>query len=279
MSYKTILLYLHDIRRAGRLLEAALPIARQMGAHLIALNVMPPYVVLPGGEVGGGVTVDAHRESYRPEIAQLKARFLEATRLEQASVEWREVDANFSSAVAVVVEHGRVCDLIIANQKDPEWTLSEFLEEPERLPMESGRPVVLVPNHGKIVVPPKRATIAWNGRREAVRAAFDALPLLAGVDEVNLLSIRSHRERGLEGDFPGADFAPVLDRHGIKCVLSQSSATDDGVGAEILRQADAFGSDLLVMGVYGHSRLREFVLGGASRDVLAKLNRPVLMSH
>ena len=71
----------------------------------------------------------------------------------------------------------------------------------------------------------------------------------------------------------------TLARHGIKCVASQSSATDGNVGFELLRQAEAFGSDLVVMGAYGHSRMREFVLGGASREMLAQMNRLVLMSH
>ena len=279
MTYKTILLYLNDLRRAQRLLDTALPLANKMQAHLIALNVLPPYVVLPGGEIGGGVTVDAHREAYRAEIAQLKAHFAEATRLNAAKAEWREADANFASATGTVIEHGRACDLIIASQKDSEWVLSSYLEEPERLAMESGRPVLLVPNNGKIVPTPKRVTVAWNGRREAVRATFDALPLLVEADEVNILWVHPENDPEAAGDLPGADISAVLARHGIKCLASQTSAADRGVATEILRQANAFGSELIVMGIYGHSRLREFILGGASRDMLTQMDRLVLMSH
>ena len=145
--------------------------------------------------------------------------------------------------------------------------------------MESGRPVLLVPNKGKITATPKRVTVAWNGRREAVRAVFDALPLLVGAEEVNVLWVHPERDQPDAGDLPGSDISTVLARHGIKCVVSQSAAADHGVASEILRQANAFGSELLVMGVYGHSRLREFILGGASRDMLAEMDRPVLMSH
>ena len=279
MTYKTILLHLHDISRAQRLLNVAVPLAQRMNAHLIGLNVMPPYVVLPGGEIGGGVTVDAHREMYRVDVAKLKAHFQDATCLLAGKAEWREADANFGSAAGTVIEHGRVCDLIIASQKKTDWTLSQYLEEPERIGLESGRPVLLVPNEGKISVPPKRATIAWNGRREAARAVFDALPLLAGTDEVNIVWARPELDPLVAGDLPGADIAATLTRHGLKCLVSQASATGAGVGTELLRQASVFGSDLLVMGVYGHSRLREFILGGASREVLAGMDRLVLMSH
>ena len=280
MTYKTILVYLNDARRVQRLMDVALPLARKMDAHIIALNVMPPIVVLPGGEFGAGsVTVDAHRDAYKADIAKIKTLFEEATRLHQAKSEWREADANMASATGMVIEHGRVCDLIIASQKDPSWSLSELLEQPDRLATESGRPVLLIPNQGKTVMPPKRATIAWNARPEAIRAVFDAMPLLQGTEEVNVLWVHPERDQPLAGDLPGADISATLARHGIKCLASQSVASDAGVASELLREAHAFGSDLLVMGVYGHSRLREFVLGGASRDMLNLMDRPVLMSH
>ena len=279
MTYKTILLHLHDVARAQRLLDVAVPLARHMDAHLIGLTVLPPYVVLPGSEIGGGVTVDAHREAYRDDVAKLKARFEDATCLLAGKAEWREADANFGSAAGTVIEHGRVCDLIIASQRKHDWTLSQWLEEPERIGIESGRPVLLVPNNGKISVPPKRATIAWNGCREAVRAVFDALPLLAATDDVNIVWVQPERDRQAAGDLPGSDICATLTRHGLKCLASQTSATNAGVGTELLRQANAFGSDLLVMGVYGHSRMREFILGGASREVLEGMDRLVLMSH
>ena len=157
--------------------------------------------------------------------------------------------------------------------------MSDFLEEPERLAIETGRPVLLVPNKGKIGSTPKRVTIAWNGRREAARAVFDAMPLLIGADEVNIVWAHPEGDQPDASDLPGAALATVLARHGIKSLVSQSSAVDTNMASELLRQAHAFGSDLLVMGCYGHSRMREFVLGGASRDMLAQMDRLVLMSH
>lgn len=280
MSYKTILVHLADPARAKRLFEVVMPLVRKMDAHLIGLNVMPPYVVLPGGEVGvSTVTVEAHRDAYQADLQKLKAAFTEETRINPAKAEWRAADANFSTAAGTVIEHGRLADLVVTSQKDKNWTLSDFLEEPERVAIECGRPVLIVPNSGKPVSPPKRATIAWNGKREAARAVFDALPLLKGTDEVNILWVHPERDQPHSGDIPGAELSATLARHGIKCVATSASATDGNIGYELLRQASAFGSDLVVMGAYGHSRMREFVLGGASREMLAQMDRLVLMSH
>lgn len=279
MAYKTILAHLHDPQRAERLLNVVVPLVRAMDAHLIGLNVMPPYVVIPGGETGSAVTVDAHRDAYQSAIAKLRDAFAAATKLNSAKAEWRQDDANFATASGVIIERGRVTDLVVASQKDKNWPLTDFLEEPERLAIECGRPVLLVPNSGAPASPPKRATIAWNGRREAARAVFDALPLLAGAQEVNIVWVHPDRDQPHSGDLPGADLSTTLSRHGIKAIASEISATDGNIGHELLRQANAFGSDLLVMGAYGHSRMREFVLGGASREVLAHMDRLVLMSH
>ncbi len=280
MTYKTILLHLHDAERAPRLLDTAVPLARAMEAHLIALCVLPPYVVIPAMEGSGTtVTVEEHRDSYRREMSRLKTMFIEATRLHAATSEWREADALFATTADRIIEHGRVSDLVIASQKHSEWAYSAHLEDPARLAIECGRPVLLVPNAGRIVAPPKRVTIAWNGRREAVRAVFDALPLMIGAEEVQVLWLDPQRDQPTAGDLPGAELSATLARHGIKCLVSQASTGDADVGRELLRQADAFGSDVLVMGAYGHSRFREFLLGGASREMLANMNRLVLMSH
>jgi nucleotide-binding universal stress UspA family protein len=280
MSYKTILVHLHDKRRARRLLDAAAPMARDMGAHLVGLCVLPPFTVLPSTEVGGAtVTVEEHRDAYRIEMASLKDAFLVATNNHNLESEWRETDAGLMTAAGLIVEHTRTADLVIASQPDRDWAYSRMLEEPDRIAIESGRPLLLVPNSGVVSLPAKRITIAWNGRREAARALFDALPLLKRADDVNIVSVNADGDRATAGDLPAAGICTALARHGVKCQGSQVPASGDDVGLELLRQAAASGSELLVMGCYGHSRWREFVLGGASRDVLREARIPVLLSH
>jgi nucleotide-binding universal stress UspA family protein len=279
MGYKTILVHLPDEKRAHRLLEAVVPLARTFDSHLIGLAVLPPVVVIPSGDGAGmSVTIDEHRDAYRSTMRAIKNVFEATTKGHAFAAEWRDDDAALGTVPGIVIEHGQCADLLVVSQAAPEWGQSSMMEAPERLGLECGRPVLLIPNTGEFRVPPKRVTIAWNGRREAARAVFDALPLLKRAEAVNVLSVNP----GLDvtsGDLPGAEICAALSRHGIKCEATQANAIDPDVGREILRLAKASGSDLLVMGCYGHSRLREFILGGASRDVLAQMSMPVLMSH
>lgn len=279
MAYRTILLHLHDIQRAERLLQAAIPLARDANAHLIALSVVPPYVVVPAMDgMGTSVSVDEHREAYRTEMARLKRTFTQAATGHTPLAEWREADAEFGTVAGTIIDHGRCADLIIASQPDNAWGSSSLIEDPVRIVIESGRPVLLIPNIGRNTLPAKRVTVAWNGRREAARAVFDAMTLLERAADVNVVWINPEKEPGA-GDLPSAELCVTLARHGVKAQASQASAIGADVGQELLRQAAVFGSDLLVMGCYGHSRLREFILGGASRHVLAQMRLPVLMSH
>jgi nucleotide-binding universal stress UspA family protein len=279
MTIKTILVHLHDVHRSDRLLQAAIPIARAFDAHIIGISVVPPYVIIPTGESAGTtVTIDEHREAYRVDMMQLKKAFNDATAGQTFNAEWREEDAGMSTVAAIMVDEARLADLVVISQRSVEWAQSNLFESPERLALETGRPVLLVPNAGNINLPPKRVTIAWNERREAARAVFDALPLLRQAEAVNVLSLTTGRTNTVS-DLPGAEICATLSRHGIKCEATTAQALAPDVGSEILRHAKAFGSDLLVMGCYGHSRLREFILGGASRDILAQTDIPVLLSH
>ena len=281
MTYKTIVAYLSTLERATPLLAGALPLARAHGAHVVALAVLPPYVVLPAMEGGtASLTVDEHRTLYRREIDRMKAAFEADARGQPFQAEWREADAGFTSIASTVIEQGRTADLIMAAPLSPKGRRAAPIEEEvERLAMESGRPVLLVPEGVTPTLPPRRVTIAWNARREAARAVFDAMPLLTSAEEVNILWVSPEKDQPIAGDLPGAELAASLARHGVKCRTTTASAYGADVGAEILRQAEVFGSDLLVMGAYGHSRLRELVLGGASRHVLGHMTMPVLMSH
>jgi nucleotide-binding universal stress UspA family protein len=280
MSFKTILVHLHDPERSQRLLSAAIPVARQAGAHVIGLSVLPPFYVIPAFDAtGAGVLAGEHRDAYAKDMARLKSSFEEVTRGQTFAAEWREADAGTGNATDVILTHGRSVDLVVASQRNPDWPGSEQLEDPVRLAIELGRPLLLVPNRGPIHLPPRRVTVAWNGRREAARAVFDALPFLVGASDVNVLWINPEHEVEKSGDLPGDDICTTLARHGVRCEASRSSAAATDVGSEILRQASAYGSDLIVMGCYGHSRIREFVLGGASRDVMTGTEIPVLLSH
>ena len=280
MSCKTILVYLNDIARADRLLGVAAALAQKHKAHLVGLAVVPPYVVTPAFDATAvSTTIDAHRVAYQTDMAKLKAIFNEAGRRQELSCEWREADAQFGSAAALVIEHARSADLVVTSQDNASWSYSTFLEASDRIVMESGRPVLVVPNSGRAVMPAKRVLIAWNGRREAARAAFDAIHLLPHGAEVTVLWVDTSSDPVIAGEAPGVDLCTTLARHGFKCEAASAQAPHGDAAEAILREASARGADLIVMGAYGHSRFREFILGGASRDILARMDRPILMSH
>ena len=125
----------------------------------------------------------------------------------------------------------------------------------------------------------QRIVVAWNARRESARAVFDALPLLKKAREVIVVWVNPQEDGEAAGDLPGVDICTALARHGVKCEATQNIRPSLDVGATLLTTVKNNASDMLVMGCYGHSRLREFVFGGATRHVLENMTVPVLMSH
>ena len=281
MSYKTLLVYLNDEHRLPGLLTVAQSIAKANEAHLIGLAVLPPIIIVPGGEGDPGIVIDEHRVSYREQIGRMREAFTSATRESGLSAEWRELDCQevnpFGNAAGLVVSQARSADLVIASQSSPDWLLSGLLDVDEALVMESGRPVLLVPRTARPTTVATRITVAWDGRREAARALFDAVPLLKAARSVNLVWVNPPEQ--VETSVGSNDITHALARHGVTCGEIRRIETAANAGAALLEAAENDGSDLLVMGCYGHSRFREFVFGGASRHVLQHMHVPVLMSH
>jgi nucleotide-binding universal stress UspA family protein len=279
MSYKTILLHLNDVRRARRLAQAGAILAGAFDSHLIGLHVFPAYRLTPpiplpvGGNVIG--RIKAH---LREETDQIAAAFKDATVARPAAAEWRCITSERRDAALVVLEQGRAVDLIVASQSDPQWELSDVLDFPERLAIESGRPVLVVPNEATVPELPRRILVGWKPCREAARAVFDALPLLKAAEEVEVLTFDSGQP-ALEGQLPDTEIAAALARHGVDVVLASRQASDAAVGQELLRRASEMRADLLILGAYGHSRLRELAFGGVTRHVLREMTLPVLFSH
>jgi nucleotide-binding universal stress UspA family protein len=286
MSYKTIVVHINDERRLPGLLTAATTMASHHGAHLIGLSVVPPIFVPPASDIAIVVPslIEAHRDAYRLEERRMKLAFESATQKECSQgafkAEWRSVDAgHLASSIQVIMPIARTCDLVIASQADPDWSSTVMLDVPDELATDSGRPVLVIPNAPRAAFAIKRVLIAWNGRREATRAVFDALPLLKKADEVSVIWINPQNDSDEAGDLPATDLCLALARHGVKCGEGACVAPKLSAGETLLSEATKFGWDILVMGCYGHSRLREFILGGATRHVLSQMTIPVLMSH
>jgi nucleotide-binding universal stress UspA family protein len=191
--------------------------------------------------------------------------------------EWRLQKVPHVDLAGVVMEHGRAADLIVAGQTDPDWDLSPLMDFPERLALASGRPVLIIPHSGRHPTVGRRAVIAWKGSREAARAVFDALPLLREAQAVSILEIKERGDDGARA--PDTSIAAALGRHGIKPEVRTSIVSDISVGDEILSRAADLDADLLVMGAYGHSRIRELVFGGVTRHIAKHMTLPTLLSH
>lgn len=280
MPVKTILVGFADPARAHRLLEAAAPLAEAHGAHVIGLCVVPPYVVIPAAEGAGmSVTLDEHRTSYAADIIRMKTQFTEAMRGRSFPYEWREADAAFGTVAGEILAHARGADLVIIGQDDDDWTYGAVMNAADRVAIEAGRPVLVVPKTGPVATPVQNALVAWNGRREAARAAFDALSLLAPGASITVVWVDTPADPADGGDAVGSDIAAALTRHGMRCDATRLKARGGDITETLLSEARARGASLVVMGAYGHSRVREFILGGASRGMLERMDRLVLMSH
>ena len=277
MSYKTILVHLNDKRRAEAVLEPAAELAARYNSHLIGLHVyasMPaPPVRLPGSSVLGGVAAGEHQHS--DEIATI---FQRMTANKPFVPDWQVLKVAHVDLAPVVMERGRAADLIVAGQTDPDWDLSPLLDFPERLALEGGRPVLVIPYAGRYPKVGQNVVVAWKASRESARAVFDALPLLQGAQNVHILEIREHGSKKPELA-PDTSIAAALARHGIKPNIRTSVASDISIGDEILSRLADLDADLLVMGAYGHSRMRELVFGGATRHIAQHMTVPTLLSH
>jgi nucleotide-binding universal stress UspA family protein len=276
MPYKTILVYLNDRRRAEKMLESAVFLARRHNAHLIGLHVYPsvmsPPIPSPASKYVAGTVLKFERE----ESDAIAGVFATMTANQPFVSEWRAILSPLFEIPTIVMDHARTADLIVAGQADPSWNFSLTMDFPERLALESGRPVLVVPNAGQHREFGRNALIAWKPTREAARATFDALPLLEDAEQVHILEVTQSADTPAT---PDTSIAAALGRHGIKSILRNTVAPDSRVGDEILSRLAEEDADLLVMGAYGHSRVREYVLGGATRHIARHVTVPTLWSH
>lgn len=281
MRYKTILVHCNDLRRVKGLLTTAITVAEAHGAHIIGLNVLPPVTVVPAGAPGSPdvVVLDHLRKACEAERPGLRAAFAAAMRGREVASEWREADATNATVKDLALSHGRAADLIIANQSDPDWLGTGQLDIADDLVISSGRPVLVVPNVAHTLDWPPNIVVAWNGQREATRALFDALPLLRSALAVNIVQIDSPSERAPGQILPTADVRAMLLRHGVPYQATEFIRSEEGAGEALIARLAREDTDLLVMGCYGHSRLREFIFGGATQRMLRHMTIPVLMSH
>ena len=203
-------------------------------------------------------------------------RFEDAARGAALSAEPRMVDAQVATAPGAFADIARRFDLSVLGQPEPDQpTLDRLMIEAALF--DTGRPMLVVPYIQRTGLKLDHIMLAWDGSRSAARAAGDALPFIRRGKLVEIVIVASDGAKSDE--MPGADIAQHLARHGAKVELNRIVTTETDVANTILSHAADSSADFLVMGGYGHSRLREFILGGVTREILTSMTIPTLMSH
>jgi nucleotide-binding universal stress UspA family protein len=255
----------------------AISIAETFGAHVCAVAFAYEPVVPPS--VMGGIPaelIDVQWAASESAAGAAMANFAAAAKRAGIAAEQRRLTASIGGAGDLFGRLARRFDLAITAQAEPKAGAAQGLIIEGAL-FGSGRPVVVVPYIQQAGLKLDRIMVCWDGSRPAARAIADAMPLLARSAAIDVVMVASGREKSDE--IAGADIGEHLARHGLKVDVKRIVSTDVDVPNTILSHAADTSADFIVMGGFGHSRLREFVLGGATRGILDAMTVPTLLSH
>lgn len=270
------LLVVLDSNSRDEFVTYAVSVARMFDAHLTATGISLDFVPPPSfvGEYPYQFAAAAAEETSKA-VHAIYDKFHGAADLAGIVTELHMIEGLPGRARQDFGRMTRTFDMIMIEQPNRDGTSGDELLVEASL-FNSGRPVLIVPYIQQTEVKLSHILVAWDGGSTSARAIGDALPLLQKADKVDVVTITSRRTD--EKDMPGFDIAKHLARHGINAEVKRLPASDEPAGTLLSYAADV-GSDLMVMGGYGHSRLREFVLGGTTRNILATMTLPVFMSH
>jgi nucleotide-binding universal stress UspA family protein len=278
MTYKTVLVHCDAGKATPKVLAVAADVAQRFDARLVALHARAPFEI-PGFYEDGfsmGPLIEAHEERVRADEAISRGFFDKGMKGRAVAKEWRAIDGHADEVLAM---NARYADLVVVGQTSPDNPFTTPDNLPEAVAMASGRPTLVVPHSGAGKPVGKKIMLCWNASRECARAASDAMPFLTAAEKVIILVVEPKVSDEGHGAEPGADVAMWLAKHGAKVTVQREIAPDADVASVVLSRAADQDIDLIVMGVYGHSRLREWAMGGASRAMLDTMTVPVLMSH
>lgn len=278
MALKDILVYLDVASTTDKAPEVAMDLATRFDAHVTGLAyslepVAPPVLM---GPVPTDLLSQAAEQAENAAQAAIN-RFATLGERYNARYEQRVLPLPSGKAAENFANQGRLTDLVVIGQEDPDNGDSIKGGLIESALFETARPVLIVPYIDKELLAMKRVQVAWDGSRAAARAVRAALPILEAAGQAEIVMVDNGKLANQVD--PGADLAIYLSRHDIKVEITRIPGQGISVGDALLSYAYDKSADLLVMGGYGHSRMREFILGGATRDILRSMTVPVLMAH
>ena len=258
--------------------DFSISVAKTLGAHLVGValafvpEVLSRFPQLPRDMLAEIVT---HSENAAQAAID---RFDAAARQRDVSREHRMLKAaTEAEAPSVLATFARRFDLSVLMQSEPNVVNNDDMIETSLL--ESGRPLVVVPYIQREGLQLNRVICCWDGSRAATRAINDALPLLVRAGTIDLLIVLNEKTGSEEQEIHGIELEKHLARHDVKVEIETTRAADIDVTDAILSYAADRSGTLIVMGGYGHSRLREIILGGVTRDILKSMTVPIFMSH
>ena len=257
--------------------DYAVSVASALEAHIAGIAFVYE-VIVPMGRMGYSPAEVIDALQYDNELAAKAAidLFVKATSRAGVSAEPLTRSAGLADAGNQFGRIARRFDLAIVGQAKPEPSAVEEKIAESAL-FDSGRPVIFVPYVQKTSLKLDHIMVCWDGSRPATRAIADAMPLLERAGTVEVVIVAN--ERGKHEEIEGADLGQHLARHGLNVEVQRITRGDLDVADALLSHAADADVDFIVMGGYGHSRLREFVLGGVTRSILRSMVVPVLMSH
>jgi nucleotide-binding universal stress UspA family protein len=279
MPFKTIVAIIQSRDDAERVLDCALPFAARFESHLIGVHAEALPVAYTSA-VGFPDTefLQATAEVNKERADKLEALFRGRMKEADQSFEWRSLESFSGDSAHCGISSARCADLVIAAQRNPHAD-SAATADVDALLYESGRPVLVVPHDGPAQSNYGRIVIAWNGSREAARAAFDALPLILEAKHTEVFVIDPPEEVEEDAEASGAEIAAALARHGANVTVASEESRHRSVDQILQERVAATGADLLVLGAYSHSWLRQLLFGGVTRTVLQSMPVATFMSR
>lgn len=279
MIYKTLLTVISDMERAKAPLDQTSVLAHRFDAHTdaLCLGIDRTQTSYDYG-MANAMILQQSLQVAKEEAATLQA-FAE-DRLSRDGLPYATVNAvaPIGEITRNVARRGRFCDLMVVAKPYGTGAPIEGEAIVEAGLFESAAPVLVVPEQAKPMTETKRILVGWNESAEALSAVRKAMPFLKTAESVHVVVIDPPRH-GPDRSDPGGLLCQMLARHGVICEVNVLSKSLPRTSDVLMRHAEDIDADLLVMGAYGHSRFRETILGGATRDILETADRPVLMAH
>lgn len=279
MAYKSLLTFITQVEALDTTIASAVALATSYDAHLEVVCFGVEQTQIDYSYLGStGVLIQQVMDIAREKAVKLEAAV--RAHLEPQSIRWslESMAVPIGLLSETVAQRARYCDLVVQPKPYAKDSIPEAETVIEAVLFEAKVPVLVLPDGPMTTIPGKRIVVAWNQSSEAMAAVRAAIPLLKVAELVTIMTV-DPAKFGAERSDPGGAMSQMLSRHGIKAEVTVLAKTLPRFCDMLNRHARDRNADMVVMGAYGHSRLRESILGGATRGMLEQAEMPVFMAH